>query len=105
MLKVVAFVLLAWSLGGPLIELVDDWDNLRAEIADIACSAGGRLTLILMGPSVALALAQKLRQRCCNFPANMQDNVPCLVFGGPTPPLTEVSSAESPPPLLSPLRI
>lgn len=36
MLKVVATVLLAWCLGGPLIELVDHWNNLRAEIADIA---------------------------------------------------------------------
>lgn len=105
MLKVVAFVLLAWCLGGPLIELVDRWDNLRAEAADIACSAGGRLTLLLMGASVALGLAQKLRQHCSNFTRNMQDKVLCLVLGGSIPPVIEISPAESPPPLLVPLRI
>ena len=105
MLKVFAFVLLAWCLGGPLIELADHWDNLRAEIADIACSAGGRLTLILMGASVALGLAQMLRQRCSNFSRNMRDKVLCLVVGGSISPVIEASPAESPPPLLVPLRI
>jgi hypothetical protein len=105
MLKVVAFVLLAWTLCGPLIELVDRWDNLRAEIADIACSAGGRLTLILMGASVGLGFARKLRQRCSNFSRNMQDKVLCLVLGRPISLAIEVSPADSPPPLLVSLRI
>src|SRR5271169_3760692 len=87
MLKVVAFVLLAWCLGGPLFELADHWDDLRAEVTDIVCSAGGRLTLLLMGASVALGLAQRLRQRCSNFSRNMQDTVLCLSLGGSIPPV------------------
>lgn len=105
MLKVAAFVLLAWYLGGPLIELVDRWDNLGAEIADIACSAGGRLTLIVMGASIALGLAQMLRQRYSSFSRSMRDMLVCLVLGGSTLRAIEVSAAESPPPLLVPLRI
>lgn len=105
MLKVVAFVLLAWSLGGPLIEIADHWDNFRSEIADITCSAGGRLTLILMGASVASGLAQKLRQRCSYFPRALQDKLLCYFPGEPTSPVIDLTSAESPPPQLSPLRI
>jgi fermentation-respiration switch protein FrsA (DUF1100 family) len=105
MLKMVAFVLLAWSLGGPLIELVDHWDNLQGEIADIACSAGGRLTLILMGVSVALSLAQMLKQRGFCFSRNRRAKCHCPCGGESTAPVIEVSVTESPPSQLVPLRI
>jgi hypothetical protein len=104
-LKVIAFILLAWCLGGPLIEVVDHWDNFRAEIADIACSAGGRLTLILMGTSVAMGLAQLVQRRYSNFLRKRRERVLCLDLGESTTPEIEELVTESPPPLLIPLRI
>ncbi len=105
MLKVIAFVLLAWYLGGPLTELVDRWDDFRADVADIACSTGGRLTLIVMGAAIALGLARTLRQRYSSLARNIQHRVVCPVFGVSDVRAIEVSPSESPPPLPVPLRV
>ena len=104
-LKGIAFILLVWYLGGPLVEVVDHWDNLRAETADIACSAGGRLTLLLMGISLAMGLAQMFQRCYSNFSGKQRESALFLGVGGSATPEIEEAVTESPPPLLSPLRI
>ena len=63
-LKLLLLILLGWYVAGPVVETVDCWDDLRAEICDIAHSAGGLVTLVVAGVSLGMLLFRKWRERC-----------------------------------------
>jgi hypothetical protein len=56
-------VLLGWYIVGPVVETVDRWDDLRAEMRDIARSAGGAVTMAVAGFAIALVLKGNLKAR------------------------------------------
>lgn len=102
-LKLILAFLLGWYVVGPLVETVDFWDDLRAEMRDIARSAGGLVTLVLAGVSVAIALHRQLKARNSSFSRSIRGCIPALPFPSFSPSNSTVESfAHSPP---SPLRI
>lgn len=102
-LKVVLALLLGWYFVGPLVETVDRWDSLGAEIQDIARSAGGSVTLVLAGFVVGVILLRVLTARCSSLARSFQGRFHPEPFRSLTPFATVVELLSHSPP--SPLRI
>jgi hypothetical protein len=102
-LKFILTLLLAWYVVGPLVETVDFWDDLPAEMRDIARSAGGLVTLAVVGISLAIALHRQLQARCSSFARTIRGYFQVLPFHPFLPLIPAVESPSHSPP--SPLRI
>jgi len=102
-LKLILALLLGWHVVGPLVDAVDFWDDLQAEMRDIARSAGGLVTLVLAGVSVAMALHRQLKMRNSSFLRSLRGCIAAPAFRPFRSSIPTVKSfAHSPP---SPLRI
>ena len=102
-LKFLLALLLGWYVLGPLVETVDFWDDLRAELSDIARSAGGSVTLVVAWAAFTIILLRKLRERCSSLAMAIQGRFQSLPFRMFLPFAATVAALSHSPP--SPLRI
>ena len=70
---------LGWYLSGPLVETVDWWDSPREEVADVATSAGGFVTLVGVAICLGFCLFREWRDRCLAMAKLVRQQAPLLI--------------------------